>query len=310
MPLKWTAADMPSLAGKIALVTGANSGLGLETTIGLAKAGAQVLMACRNPAKATAALDAVRGLAPAAQVEAIALDLSDLSSIRACAQAVAARSHTLDLLINNAGVMALPYQLTRDGFEMQIGTNHLGHFALTGLLLPLLQAAAAAARVVTVASIAHRGTRGLALDDLHWQQAPYKKGEAYARSKLANLLFSFELARRLQRAGSPVISVAAHPGYAATNIVGAVAAESWLKRSGVRIGNALIAQPAQQGCWPTLYAAAMPNVQPGSYYGPHGLMQFRGYPVLVKANANARNETTAAALWGLSEQLTGVRALP
>ncbi|MEN8719202.1 MAG: oxidoreductase, partial [Oceanococcaceae bacterium] len=207
---KWTPADMPSLAGKRALVTGANSGLGLYTTQGLAAAGASVIMACRNPAKAEAALATVKAAVPAADVELMTLDLADLASVRAFAEAVAAAHPVVDLLVNNAGVMAVPFQKTKDGFEMQIGTNHFGHFALTGLLLPQLQAAPAA-RVVSVASMAHRWTRRMNLDDPNFQNSRYNKWDAYGKSKLANLLFMFELNRKLQAAGAPITSVAAHP---------------------------------------------------------------------------------------------------
>lgn len=304
----WTTGDIPDLSGKLAIVTGANSGLGLETTAGLTAAGASVVMACRNPAKAQSALEDIKRRVPNAQVELMTLDLSSLESVRAFAAAYSQRHPRLDILCNNAGVMALPYQLTQDGFEMQIGTNHLGHFALTGLLLDSLRAAPSA-RVVSVASIAHRGTRGLNLDDLHWQRETYKKGEGYARSKLANLLFSFELNRRLQAAHSTVIAVAAHPGYAATNIVGAASEGSVLKRLAVQIGNIILAQPAKMGAWPTLYAATMPDVHGGDYYGPRGLFEFRGLPKKVGSSPAAQDLTAASRLWQISEEMTDVRYL-
>ena len=308
MTAQWNTRDIPSLEGRLAIVTGANSGLGLETVAGLAGAGATVIMACRNAAKARSALDEIMRRVPAAKAELMTLDLSDLASVRRFAQDYSSRFPRLDILCNNAGVMALPYQQTRDGFEMQIGTNHLGHFALTGLLLEQLQAAPAG-RVVTVASIAHRGTRGLNLDDLHWQRESYKKNEGYARSKLANLLFSFELNRRLQAAHSHVLAVAAHPGYAATNIVGAATEGSPFKRLMVQIGNAVLAQPAAMGALPTLYAATMPGVSGGDYYGPRGLFEFRGYPKKVGCKHTAQDTAVTAKLWSLSEQLTGVRYL-
>lgn len=308
MTHQWLASDMPSLQGKISIVTGANSGLGLETTLGLAAAGATVVMACRNPAKAEPALAQLLQKLPQAQLQLMTLDLSDLASVRQFAAACAQRFSHIDLLCNNAGVMALPYQLTRDGFEMQIGTNHFGHFALTGLLLPQLKAAPAA-RIVTVASVAHRGTKGFDLDDPNWQRKPYRKNEAYARSKLANLLFTFELSRRLKASGSTVLAVAAHPGYSATGIVDAATAGSSIKRFLAQLGNALIAQPADRGALPTLYAASMADMQSGEYIGPHGLLQFRGWPTRVNSSAAARDIDAARGLWALSEQLTDVRYL-
>lgn len=308
MTTPWLASDMPSLQGKIAIVTGANSGLGLETTLGLAAAGATVVMACRNPAKAEPARAQLLQKCPQAQLHLMTLDLSDLASVRAFATECAQRFSHIDLLCNNAGVMALPYQLTRDGFEMQIGTNHFGHFALTGLLLAQLKAAPAA-RIVTVASVAHRGTKGFDLDDPNWQRKPYRKNEAYARSKLANLLFTFELSRRLKASGSSVLAVAAHPGYSATGIVDAATAGSAIKRFLAQLGNALIAQPADRGALPSLYAASMANMQSGEYIGPHGFLQFRGWPTRVGSSAAARDTEKARGLWALSEQLTGVRYL-
>ena len=307
---KWTPAEMPDLSGKVAIVTGANSGLGLETSAGLAARGATVVMACRDPKRASSALDDVRRRAPGAKVETMALDLADLSSIRAFATAFKARYSRLDILCNNAGVMHLPYQKTRDGFEMQIGTNHLGHFALTGLLLDRLNATPQA-RVVNVASVAHRFTKGIDLDDLNWERKPYSKADAYGKSKLANLMFHYELERRLKKSGSPVMTVAAHPGYSATNIgFGTKDKTPLLKRWAMNMGNTLFAQSAYMGALPSLYAATVQHVQPGDYIGPDGwFMQFRGYPACVDARPAARDAAQAAKLWTLSEQLTGVRYL-
>src|SRR5579885_608517 len=279
MSTKWGIQDAPPLKGKRAVVTGANSGLGLETAAGLAAAGAAVVMACRDAAKAAAAADEVRRRTPQAQLEVMSLDLADLASVRKFAQDYAAQYAQLDILCNNAGVMALPFTKTRDGFEMQMGTNHLGHFALTGLLLPRLQAAPAA-RVVVVASLAHRWTRGLNLDDLNFERTPYRKWDAYGKTKLANLLFAFELDRRLKQAGSTVIAVAAHPGYASTNLqfVGPAMERSAFGRLTMQLGNALFGQPAAMGALPTLYAATMPEVRGGDYYGPDGFQELRGYP--------------------------------
>ena len=308
MANKWTMQDIPSQIGKIALVTGANSGLGLETTIGLASAGATVIMACRNPAKAENALAEIKRRAPNAQVDVMQLDLADLASVRRFASEFSAKYPHLDILCNNAGVMALPFQKTRDGFEMQIGTNHLGPFVLTGLLLDRLRAAPAA-RIVNVASVAHKTTKGLNLDDLHWERSPYKKGDAYGKSKLANLLFTFELDQRLRKQQLPIMVTAAHPGYSATNIGDGATQGSGLARLAMRLGNFLFAQSAEKGALPTLYAATMPDVQSGDYIGPHGFLEFAGYPVKTGCRPTARDPQTAAALWALSEQLTGTRYL-
>lgn len=299
---------MPPQSGKIALVTGANSGLGFATAKGLAQAGATVIMACRNPAKAQTALQQIRDAAPQSSVETLPLDLADLASVRRFASEFSSRYPRLDLLCNNAGVMALPYGKTRDGFELQIGINHLGPFALTGLLMEALTTSASA-RIINVASLAHKATQGLVLDDLNWERHPYNKADAYAKSKLANLLFTYELDRRLQKAGRPIIAVAAHPGYSATNIGDGTAGTSWLKQQAFKLGNLLFAQPAAQGALPTLYAATMPEVRGGDYYGPHSFFEFRGYPIKVASKSTARDPQTATALWSLSEQLTGIKYL-
>lgn len=306
---KWTAKDIPVLAGKRAVITGANSGLGLETAAELAQAGADVVMACRDPSRASAAVAEVQRRAPKSRVEAMALDLADLSSIRAFAGAYKGRHGTLDLLCNNAGVMHLPFQKTRDGFEMQLGTNHLGHFALTGELLPALQAAPQA-RIVTVASIAHRATKGIDLDDLGWERRPYSPADAYGKSKLANLMFHFELQRRLEKAGSKVLAVAAHPGYSATNIgFGLKDKTPLVKRWAMNIGNTLFAQSAAKGALPTLFAATVPDIASGDYIGPDGFIEFMGYPKRVGARPEARDPALGERLWKLSEQLTGTRYL-
>ncbi|MDP3859098.1 MAG: oxidoreductase [Stagnimonas sp.] len=305
---KWTLAQLPSLRGKTAIVTGANSGLGLETAVGLAAAGAQVVMACRSPERSAPALAELRRRVPGAEAELMTLDLGSLASVQAFATAFGARP--LDLLVNNAGVMALPFQKTRDGFELQIGTNHLGHFALTGQLLPRLLATPAA-RVVTVASVAHRATKALDVEDLNWERRPYSKSDAYAKSKLANLLFMLELDRRLRLAGHGLISVGAHPGYSSTNIglAGGEAPRHPLEKLAIRIGNALFAQSAARGALPTLRAAADPEVQGGEYYGPRGLFQFAGAPVRVNYHPRAGDPELARRLWARSEQLTGVHYL-
>lgn len=310
MANKWTAADIAPQNGKRFIVTGANSGLGLETSVGLAAAGAEVIMACRNPDKAAAALAEVHRRVPDAHARLMALDLADLSSIRGFASDFSARNDRLDGLINNAGVMALPFQRTRDGFEMQIGTNHFGHFALTGLLLDRLRAAPGA-RVVTLASMAHRWTRGLDLDDPHFDRRRYNKWDAYGKSKLANLVFTYELDRRLRAADAGVAAIAAHPGYSATNLmfVGPAQEQSMIGRLTMQLGNALVSQSADMGALPTLYAATAADVHGGDYIGPDGWRQLRGYPCKVGCRREARDPVTGARLWALSEQASGVRYL-
>jgi NAD(P)-dependent dehydrogenase (short-subunit alcohol dehydrogenase family) len=307
---QWTAADMPSQASKLAVVTGANSGLGYFTALELARKGAEVVMACRAREKTETAMQNIRKEVPDARLVFVPLDLADLASVRSFAQTVAEKYAKLDLLINNAGVMALPLCRTKDGFEMQIGTNHLGHFALTGLLLERLRAAPDA-RVVNVASLAHNWAPGLDLDDLNYERSRYHKWIAYGRSKLANLLFTFELQRRLGRAGIGVMSVAAHPGYSATNLgfAGPAMEKSLLGKLAMDIGNNLFAQPADRGALPQLYAATMPDVQSGDYIGPDGWRQLKGYPKKVGCRKLARDPELASKLWVLSQQLTGVKYL-
>ncbi|HEY0974970.1 MAG TPA: oxidoreductase [Solimonas sp.] len=301
----WTEADIPSQAGRVALITGANSGLGLATAQALAMRGAQVILACRGADKARVAIDSIRAEVPDAALEFLPLDLSSLASVREAAAEVALRHPRLDLLINNAGIMATPYGKTRDGFELQFGTNHLGHFALTGLLLDRLNAAPAA-RVVTVSSLAHR-SGALPLGDLNWERAPYSRSRAYGRSKLANLVFALELDRRLRQRGVATHSLAAHPGYSATNIgFGGHSPTSLFGRL-ITIGNRILAQPAALGALPTLYAATSADAQRGDYYGPNGPLQFRGHPMRVRGMRRAYDTALAAGLWERSEQMTGVR---
>jgi len=306
----WDEDRLPDLSGRAAVVTGGNGGLGLETVRGLARAGAQVWIACRSTGKGEDAAREIRGELPHAKLEVLELDLARLRSIRAFAEELARRLPALDLLVNNAGVMALPRRETADGFELQLGTNHLGHFALTGLLLPTLLAAPAA-RVVTVSSAVHRGGR-IDFSDPHGRRR-YHKWRAYAQSKLANLLFAFELARRAERAGLALRSLAAHPGYAATNLqgVGARMEGSRLTERLMALGNRLVAQGAAEGAWPTLRAATDPEAANGDFFGPSGLLELRGRPRKVEPARRARDEEVARRLWSLSEQATGVRyALP
>jgi NAD(P)-dependent dehydrogenase (short-subunit alcohol dehydrogenase family) len=299
---KWTAADIPDQTGRIAVVTGANSGLGLVTARELARAGASVVLACRDTAKGAKAAGAIRAAAPAADVEVQALDLADLASVREFATRLADDRDRLDLLINNAGVMAPPRRVTADGFESQFGTNHLGHFALTGLLLTKLLAAVAP-RVVTLASGMHRIGR-IKFDDPQRERG-YNNWLAYSQSKLANLLFCFELQRRATAADTTLISVAAHPGYAATNLQFAGPSRSY-ERAMMALANKLVAQSAEMGALPTLYAATAPDLPGGSFVGPDGFMEGRGYPTIVTAAGKAYDEAAWRRLWALSEQLTDV----
>jgi NAD(P)-dependent dehydrogenase (short-subunit alcohol dehydrogenase family) len=300
MAQRWTLADMPRLDDRIALVTGANRGLGLEISAGLAGAGATVVLACRDPARAQAAAAEVRRRVPQARLETMPLDLAELASVRRFAEDFAARFPRLDILCNNASAIMVPLQRTRDGFETHIGVNHLGHFALTGLLLPRLQATPGA-RIVNTASMAHRLTKGLDLDDLHFERRPYKEMDAYGQSKLATLLYTAELSRRLRRAGSPVIAAAAHPGWSNTNpdYGGPM----------MRLSNALFAQPPATGALPALYAASAADVQSDDYLGPGGFKELRGHPVKVGRSAQAQDAALAGRLWQRSEALTGVRYL-
>jgi NAD(P)-dependent dehydrogenase (short-subunit alcohol dehydrogenase family) len=301
MTRKWTAEDIPDQHGRTAIVTGANSGLGRIVARELARHGASVIIASRDSAKGAEAANAIRAASPSSNVEAARLDLADLSSIRAFADHIRAGNDHVDLLINNAGVMAAPYRRTADGFELQFGTNHLGHFALTGRLLPLLNKRPEA-RVVTVASNSHRSGR-MRFDDLQGE-GRYSRWGAYAQSKLANLLFAFELNRRLEAAGRRLISVAAHPGYSATNLQ--LSGPPPHERLAMRIGNLLFAQSAEIGALPILYAATAPGLHGGSYAGPDGPAEMRGYPVLVHATTRAYDEEDARRLWDISERLTSV----
>jgi NAD(P)-dependent dehydrogenase (short-subunit alcohol dehydrogenase family) len=296
MEPRWTAVEIPDQSGRVALITGANSGLGLATARALAHAGATVVLACRDVAKGEQA----RASMPGAQV--VALDLADLASVRECATEVKDSHDRYDLLILNAGVMAPPRRLTKDGFETQIGTNHLGHFALAGLLLDRLLAAPAP-RVVTVSSWAHYIGR-IDFDDLHGERS-YRRWRAYGQSKLANLMFCFELARRATAAGTELKSVAAHPGYAATNLQFA-GPTSVHERAVMALGNRVIAQSAEMGALPTLFAATVPDLPSGTFIGPGGFMEQRGYPHVVSAASKAYDEATWARLWEASEELTGV----
>ena len=298
MSARWTTADIPDQSGRVAIVTGANSGLGLITARELARAGARVIMACRNTSKGAAAGAEIRAAVPSADVELAALDLGSLDSVRAFVRAFEERGVALDLLINNAGLMAPPRSETADGFELQFGTNHLGHFALTAQLIGLMTKDDA--RVVTLSSGAHHIGK-IDFDDLNWTRR-YSRWRAYGQSKLANLTFALELNRRLRAAGSNVTSVGAHPGYSATNLQSAAAPA--LDRAVMVISNKVMAQSADMGTLPTLYAATKPGVEGGTYVGPDGFMEQRGYPGPVTPSSAARDEATGRRLWEVSETLT------
>jgi NAD(P)-dependent dehydrogenase (short-subunit alcohol dehydrogenase family) len=290
MSAKWTAADLPAMDGRTVVVTGANSGIGLVAARELARAGARVVLAVRDTAKGEEAAATITGT-----TEVRRLDLADLRSINEFASGW---DDGLDMLINNAGVMATPERRTKDGFELQIATNHLGPFALTNLLLPRI-----ADRVVTVSSHMHRAG-SVEVSDLNWKRRRYQRWGAYSQSKLANLLFTLELQRRLEAAGSPVRAVAAHPGYAATNLQART--ENPFQNAMMAVGNRLFAQSDAMGALPTLYAATQ-DIPGGSYVGPDGFQEQRGHPKLVGRSGAARDADTARALWERSEELTRVR---
>jgi NAD(P)-dependent dehydrogenase (short-subunit alcohol dehydrogenase family) len=302
--MPWTANDLPDLAGRTAVVTGANSGIGLEAARELARKGARVVLACRDPGRASTALDEIRRDQPGASVEVQPLDLANLASVNQFAKSCLAENESLDLLVNNAGVMAIPRRETADGFEMQLGTNHLGHFALTGLLLQRLRPSS---RVVNVSSTAHRMGR-MRFDDLMGERR-YGKWRAYAQSKLANLLFTYELQRRLEAQQAGPIAAACHPGYAATNLqfVAARMEDSSWKERVMRTGNRLMSQDASMGALPTLYAAGATQVRGGEYIGPDGFAENKGYPKLARSSRRSHDRAAARRLWEISEELTGVR---
>ena len=282
---KWTSQQLPDFSGRTVVITGASSGIGLVAANELARCGASVVAGVRNVDRATKVLPE--------SVDVRQLDLASLASVRTFAESF---DGPVDVLVNNAGVMAVPLSRTADGFEMQFGTNHLGHFALTGLLLGRIRD-----RVVTVSSTAHRLGR-LRLDDPNWQNS-YNAWGAYGWSKLSNLLFTRELQRRLDGSGSSVRAIAVHPGYAATHLQSH--AQSRVQRAVMRAGNRLLAQSAEAGAWPTLYGAAL-DVPGGSFIGPDGLAQLRGHPVPVSSSRVSRDRDAARRLWELSEDLTQV----
>ena len=291
---KWTVDDIPEQAGRTAIVTGANTGIGYETARALAHAGADVVLACRSREKGEAAAARIAAEGPKGRAVFQALDLADLESVRRLADDLARAHDRLDLLVNNAGVMVPPESQTKQGFELQLGVNHLGHFALTNALLDLLRATPGA-RVVSVSSMAHRMGR-MDFEDLDFARRGYDAWGAYGQSKLANLLFTFELQRRLEAEGADVIAVAAHPGWTGTDLQ----RHAWY----VRLMNVLVAMSPAQGALPTLRAATDPDVRGGDYYGPHGFREMRGHPVRVGTTDAAKNLEDAARLWQVSEERT------
>lgn len=287
---------MPDQTGRVVIVTGSNSGIGWEAARALATRGATVILACRSFAKANAAADRVKALKPSGKVVGMELDLGDLAIVHAFATAFRHDYRRLDLLINNAGVAMPPYGKTAQGFELQFGINHLGPFALTGLLLDRLNATPDA-RIVTVSSVSHRSGI-IHFEDLNWERH-YQPAAGYAQSKLANLLFTYELQRRLVTAGHSTLAVAAHPGWTATN---ALRHSRMMRRL-----NPFFAQAPNMGVLPTLYAATAPDVRGSDFFGPGGLSEMRGYPRKVSSSTRSHDEAVARRLWVVSEELTQVK---
>ena len=301
----WSIADIPPQNGKLAVVTGATGGLGYETALALARAGAEVLVTGRNAEKGRTAIEGIKRAVPSAKVRFAMLDLASLASIRAFAASMLANGRPLDLLINNAGVMDLPTRrLTEDGFELQFGTNHLSHFALTGLLLPLLRKAQTP-RVVNVSSLAHRGGK-IDFNNLQAERK-YNSWAAYQQSKLANLLFTFELQRRSDAYGWGLMSNAAHPGYARTDLIPNGPGTGGLKGIGMKVLGSFLSHSAAAGALPTLFAATSPDAAPNGYYGPNGFYELKGPVAPAKVMPQANDEAVARKLWEVSEQLTGVK---
>jgi len=301
----WTAIDIPDLTGRIAIVTGATSGIGFEAAAALAAKGAETVLAVRDTSRGAACAAQIMQRHKAAKVRVMALDLASLDSVASFAERAAALPR-VDILLNNAGLGFQPTRsLTKDGFERQFGTNHLGHFALTGRLMPLLLQAPAP-RVVTIASLAHRRGR-TNFDDLQSEKA-YRGGKTYAQSKLANLLFALELDRRARLAGSRLVSVAAHPGLSTTGFIAASEMPRWQRFIGGAVMS-LLGQDAEHGALPGLYAATMP-VAGGQYWGPDGLREMKGAPALAKISPHAQDKAAWARLWAVSEALTGVAYPP
>jgi NAD(P)-dependent dehydrogenase (short-subunit alcohol dehydrogenase family) len=292
----WTSEDMPDLTGKITIITGANSGIGYEAALALARKGATVIMACRSMGKAKQAVRKILSEVQGAKLDLLNLDLSDLVSIRQFADEFKKKYNTLDILINNAGVMMPPYTKTKDGFELQFGTNHLGHFALTGLLLDTITKTPNSRIVVTSSAVHKYGE--IQFEDLNCEKS-YSRIRSYAQSKLANLLFTYELQRRLEQTGSKTIVVAAHPGWSKTSLQ---------RHSGfLRFLNPIFGQSVEHGAWPMLYAATSRSVRGGEYYGPGGCKGMRGHPKKAESNEISHDREVAAMLWKVSEELTRIK---
>jgi NAD(P)-dependent dehydrogenase (short-subunit alcohol dehydrogenase family) len=294
---KWTNEDIPNQSNKVIIITGATSGLGKQATKVLASRNAKVTMAVRNTQKAEVVVKEILKDYPEAKIEISQLDLNSLDSVKSFVETFTKNNKQLDILINNAGVMMCPYSKTKDGFEIQMGVNHLGHFALTGLLMPLLMNTQSS-RVVVTSSIAHK-TGNINFDDINWESRQYNTNKAYSDSKLANLYFTHELVRKFKGVENAPLFTTAHPGWTKTELD---------RHSGTAefLGN-ILAQKVEMGTLPSLRAATDINAQPGDFFGPKNFFEARGYPVKVKPNKMAKNEENAKKLWNLSEQLTGVK---
>ena len=300
--MAWTENDVPNQSGRLAIVTGSNTGLGYDTARVLAQHGAQVVLAVRDTTKGDAAANRIRSLTPGADVTLHKLDLGSLGAVKESAAEMADTYPRIDLLINNAGVMYPRKSATADGFELQFGTNHLGHFALTGILLPSLLKVDGS-RVVVVASIAHNIKAKIDFDDLQWERRSYSRVASYGQSKLANLMFAYDLQRRLAAANAKTISVAAHPGVAATELSRHVPGYTL---PGVAWLFGKLLNTAEMGALPQIRAATDPSVKGGQYWGPDGFREMRGYPKLVSSSAQSHDEAIQQRLWQVSEELTGV----
>lgn len=304
--MKWTASDIPDLKGKIAIVTGANSGLGYQESLALARKGAMVILAVRSREKGQAASDLIRSEVPGAELVVMKLDLANIESIKHFADSFLEEFERLDILINNAGLMAVPLQRTTQGFEMQFGTNHLGHFVLTALLIDLINQTPAS-RIINVSSMLYKYGK-INFNDLNWDKS-YSRWTAYGVSKLANLLFTIELDRRLRLAAKQTLVAASHPGYSSTNLQtkGAEMEGAKFKKSVMKFSNILLGQSASMGALPTLYAATAAAVESSGFYGPDGLGGIHGYPKEVKTDPRLVDPMVALKLWEASEKMTGVQ---
>jgi len=298
---KWSESDVPDQSGRVAVVTGSNTGLGLDTARVLARRGAQVVLAVRNADKGNAAAEQIRQSVPKAQVTVQQLDLGSLDAVRTASAELRAAHPRVDLLINNAAVAFPPKTTTPDGFELQFATNHLGHFALTGLLLESMLGVDGA-RIVVVASLDHKLGGAIHFDDLQWERR-YSGALAYAQSKLANLMFCYELHRRLSRSGAPLIAVTAHPGYTKSDLFRNMAKPV---QAMMKFSDRFIGQDPAKGALPQLYAATMPDVRGGQYWGPDGFLEMAGHPTLVRSSKKSYDLQAQQRLWTVSEELTGV----